>query len=157
MNFIRKKDDIVYRLASMQARIFEKASYSGLPSYYFVLAFLHSPEAASLDNLSFLLGGSSELEIYLRVSESLKKRSGGTVYPPHVMHWIGFFYRYAAYLSNIPSAKLAKAIPPKHLCGVYEAYHGLDIAKAVEMVFDELSIDNPTPQERFDALFRKKR
>lgn len=156
MNFIRKKDDVVYRLASMQARIFEKASSSGFPSYYFIRAFLHSPEASSLDDLSFLLGGSSETEVYLRVSESLKKRSGGTVYPPHIMHWMGFFYRYAAYLSGIPSAKLAKSIPPKHLLGVYDAYHGLDIAKAVEMVFDGLSIVNPTPQERFDALFRKK-
>lgn len=156
MNFIRKKDEIVYRLASMQARIFEKASVSGLPSYHFIHAFLRSSDAASIDDLSFLIGGSSEAEVYLNVTASLKKRSGGTIYPPNVMHWMGFFYRYGVYLSGISSAKLIKMVSPKHLFGVYEAYHGLDIEKAVKRVFDELNIDNPTPAERFAFLFQNK-
>lgn len=156
MNFIRKKDDVAYRLASMQARLFEKASLSGLPSYHFVHAFLRSADASSMDDLSFLLGGSSETEVYLNVSGSMKKQKGGTVYPSHVMHWMGFFYRYASYLSGISSPMLLKKVPPKHLYDVYEAYHGLDIEKAVERVFDELSVKNLTPSERFEALFRNK-
>lgn len=153
MKFLRKKDDDCYRLASMQARIFEKSSNEGIASYFFIQKFMNSMDAKSLDDLSFLLSGSSEIELYFNCIKAVK-RTKGQVYPSSVMHWIGFFYRYASYLTGISSMELFKKISPKYLNQVYPLYHGLDIVKAIEMVFESQHIEQETPNERFINLYR---
>ena len=155
MNFIRKKDDTAYRLASMQARIFSRSGEKGIPSYSFILTFMYSSEAKSLDDLSFLFGGSSEEEIYRGILARKTSQRGGVVYPSHILHWVGFFYRYASYLTGATSDQLFKSISPKYLVGVYPAYHGLDIVKAIERAFDDNGFTVLSPQERFNRLFRK--
>ena len=110
---------------------------------------MYSKDAKMLDDLSFLLSGSSEAEIYLNILSCMKKKSGGTIYPKSIMHWIGFFYRYASYLTGIKSKELFEKIPPKYLLKVYPLYHGVDIQKAIQMVFDDLNFRKLTPQEVF--------
>ena len=151
MKFLRQKDDVCYRMASMQASVFERSAEKNIPSYYFIQDYMNSDDAKSLDDLSFLYGGSSELEIYLNIIAKVKKKENGTVYPPEVMHWIGFFYRYATYLTGISSKKLFKTIPPADLNKVYPLYHSLEISKAVSTVFDDI---NYQPTDR-KAIFKK--
>ena len=151
MKFLRQKDDICYRMASMQASIFEKSSERNISSYYFIQEFMNSDDAKSLDDLSFLYGGSSELEIYINIINNAKRKEGGTIYPPEIMHWIGFFYRYAAYLTGVSSKKLFKLISPSVLNKAYPLYHSLEISKAVVTVFEDI---NYQPIDR-KALFKK--
>ena len=153
MKFLRKKDEIGYMLASKQARIFERSAKDGVPSYFFIQTFANSFDAYQFDNLGFLLSGSSEIEVYLNTKRDTKKKKG-LVYPEQVMHWMGFFYRYASYLTNISSKQLFKKISPKYLSGVYPLYHGVDIVKAVEMVFEDVDFDRLTPSQRFLNLYR---
>lgn len=153
MKFLRKKDEIGYMLASMQARIFERSAKEGIPSYFFIQTLANSFDAYQLDDLSFLLSGSSEIEVYMN-TKMHTKRKNGLVYPEPVMHWMGFFYRYASYLTNISSKQLFKKISPKYLSGVYPLYHSVDIVKAVEMVFEDVDFDKMTPAQRFLNLYK---
>ena len=153
MNFLRKKNDESYRLASMQARIFEKSALENIPSYFFIQSFMNSKDAKSLDDLSFLLSGSSEIEIYNNVMNKVRRKEGA-IYPSEIMHWIGFFYRYASYLSGIDSKTLIKNIRPSTLEKIYPLYHGMEISKAVETIIDIKKIDNRSPLERYLSLVK---
>ena len=153
MKFFREKNDEIYHCASMQARIFEKSSVDGLNTYDFIRAFIHSDECFQLDIVSFDNAGLSEREIYSSIKNkisNIKKKTA--VYSPQVMHWIGFFYRYANYLTMIPSPRLYKAIPPKYLVSVYPTYHSLEISKAVSKVCDDKSEFLLTPEENFKHI-----
>ena len=155
MNCLRERDEDCYRLSSMQARLFAKSAEADYPSFYFIKVFMHSPSAKSLDNLLYLYSGSSELEIFVEIEGRLTKKEGGTVYPEDVMHWIGYFYRSAAYLLKRTSPELFRAIPPSYLNKTYQAYHGLDIEAAIDRVFADLGVTFLTPQERFRQLYRR--
>ena len=153
MKFLRKKDEIGYMIASTEARIFEKSAEEGISSYLFIQAFANSFDAYQFDTLGYLLSGSSETEVYLHVKAKIKKKNG-TVYPKKVMHWMGFFYRYASYLTNVSSKELFKKISPKYLNTVYPLYHSVDIVKAVKMVFEDVEFEKLTPAERFLNLYK---
>ncbi len=153
MNYLRKKDETCYKLASMQARIFEKSAYENIPSYFFIQQFMNSFEAQTIDDSSILISGLSELEIYLNIKKETKRKKGN-VYPLGVMHWIGFFYRYASYLTGIDSKKLFKNINPKKLYDLYPSYHALDIEKAVGMVLENTNISSEKPMNRFLNLYK---
>lgn len=156
MNYSREKDNIAYTLGSMQARLFEKSSIDNIPSYFFIQQFMQSEDAKMIDDLSFLQTGSSELEIYMHVKQAIKRKKG-VVYSAEIMHWMGFFYRYAAYLTSIDSKTLFKRIPPKKLYEMYPLYHGLDIQKAIEMVMSAVKIDQESPMDRFLNLYHSKK
>lgn len=156
VKFLREKDDTVYRLASMQARIFERSGSEGIASYFFIQQFMNSVDARSLDTLTFLLSGSSEAEIYFNVVKGIR-RTKGKIYSPDILHWIGFFYRYASYLSNVESKKIFNKVKPEYLAKVYPLYHGLDIQKAVDIILDEFKIEFLTPWERFLKMYKEGR
>lgn len=153
MRFFKEKDEAIYQYASMQARIFERSANEELNSHDFIRAFMHSKECFQLDTESFDNAGLSEREIYTsiknRISNIKKKTS---VYPPQIMHWIGFFYRYASYLSMVPSPRLYKAVSPSYLVSVYPTYHSLEISKAVSKVFDDKEELLLTPEENFNHI-----
>ena len=155
MKYLRKKDDVCYQLGSMQARAFEKSSNERIPSYFFIQQFMFSKEAKMMDDLSFLQSGLSELEIYINIKKQTKRKKGN-VYSPEIMHWIGFFYRYASYLTGINSKILFKKITPNQLCDLYPLYHGLDIQKAIDMVFSNIDLGNEKPMDRFINLYKDK-
>lgn len=153
MKFLRKKDEDGSRLASMQARIFERSANDDIASYFFIQQFMNSEETILLDNLNYFLSGLSEWEIYIH-TKSAVKRSDGQIYSSDAMHWIGFFYRYASYLTGMTSKELFKRIHPKFLYQAYPLYHSLDIVKAVQRVFETLNIEQETPSERFFKLYK---
>ena len=71
MKFFREKNDEIYQVASMQARIFERSSLEGLNSYDFIMAFMHSSEAMQLDTILFENAGLSEREIYASITNKI--------------------------------------------------------------------------------------
>lgn len=90
MKFLRKKNDESYRLASTQAKIFEKSAEENIPSYFFIQSFMNSNDAKTLDDLSYLNSNSSITEVYWNTKNNVKRKEG-KVYPSDVMHWIGIF------------------------------------------------------------------
>lgn len=153
MKFLRKNDKNCYTLCSIQARVFQRSSEKNCPSYYFVQAFMMSNDAKEMDNLGYLYGGSSEIQVFISTMKKVPVDKKAAIYDPSEMHWFGFFYRAACYLTGIKSKEIFKKVSLKYLHTVYPAYHGLDIVKAVERVFEDLEIKESTPEDIFKSLF----
>ena len=153
MKFLREKNEDAYKLASSQARIFEKSVQQLVPSYHFISAFMKSEFAESMDSLQYLFGFQSDDDVFSDIVKHMIKREGGTVFSAEEMHWIGYFYRYASFLSGASSKEIYKSVKPNYLRSVYPTYHGLDIEKAVQIVFDDCGFARMTPNERFVKLY----
>ncbi|HAL18193.1 MAG TPA: hypothetical protein DCO86_00995 [Spirochaetaceae bacterium] len=152
MSFSREFDKTGHSLSAIQARIFSRSAEEGVPTYGFIKVFMHSEHARKLDDLSFLYGVGSEEDIYERTKSKVKPKKRGVVYEEAVAHWIGYFYRAYCYLTMSSSKDAFHRIPPAFLMGVYEPYHTVDIAKAVQMVIQDRGIVFLTPKERIREI-----
>ena len=150
MKFLRSVDNLSYSLASSQARIFEKSVDFGIPSKLFIRSYMLSKEAKLIDDLNLGVAGLSEIEIYDEISKRIKTKRGKT-YPFPVMHYIGYFYRMAAYLTGHSSKLLYENIKPDLLCKNYQTLHSLAIEDAIKEVFE---ISNIEIEDKY-ALFKK--
>lgn len=154
MNFSKKLDRLGSQLAHSQAMIFERSVEEGYPSKMFVKCFMFSSEAKSLDELSLEKAGLSEIEIYDSIKHKIKSKRGQLL-PYLVMHFIGYFYRVASYISGFSSKQLYKQIPVEFLLQNYLVLHSLDIEEAVKEVFDIKKIEKIDLYEQFKNIYGK--
>lgn len=150
MKFLRSVDHLSYSLASSQARIFEKSVSFGIPSKIFIKSFMTSNEALWLDNLNLNIAGLSEIEIFDAISNKVITKKG-ELYPFSVMHYIGYFYRMASYLTGLSSKELYKKIKPELLIRNYQTLHSLSIEEAIEEMF---GIVNMKEEDKY-SFFKK--
>lgn len=150
MKFLRNVDDLSHSLASTQAHIFENSVSLGIPSKLFIRSYMLSKEAKLIDELNLDVAGLSEIEIFDSVSKKIKATSG-ELYSFPVMHYIGYFYRMAAYLTGYSSIQLYRNIKPDLLCKNYRTLHSLAIEEAIKEVFE---ITNTEIEDKY-SLFKK--
>ena len=67
------------------------------------------------------------------------------------MHYIGYFYRMAAYLTGYSSIQLYRNIKPDLLNKNYRTLHSLTIEEAIKEVFE---ITNTKIEDKY-SLFKK--
>lgn len=156
MNFSKNLDNLGSKLAHSQAMIFEKSVEDGIPSKYFIKCFLLSPEAYFMDELNLDRPGITEAEIYQSVKSRIHTKKGQLL-PFLVMHFIGYFYRAAAYLTNYTSKQLYQMIPVDLLIRNYVVLHSFAIEEAIREVFEMLDIKEQTPYEKFKEIYQKYR
>lgn len=154
MNYSMKLDELGIKLSHSQALIFEQSVEDGIPSMYFIKCFLLSEEAHHLDNLELARPGMSQLEIYASVKSHVHTRKGQLL-SYLVMHFIGYFYRAAAYLTKYRSKELYEMIPVDLLVRNYQFLHSLAIEEAVREVFEILDIREFDAYERFKKIYNK--
>lgn len=152
MNYLKRMDEIGHSLSLSQARIFERSVEDGLPSLFFIKSFLLSYEARQLDELNLDYAGITEVEIYEVIKNKIKSRRGRLL-PFPVMHFIGYFYRSAAYLHGVSSSLLYEKIPPKFLVDNYETLHSLAIEDAIKEAFEVNKVKIKSKLERFFEIF----
>ena len=78
-----------------------------------------------------------------------KKKQG-----KEILYWVGYLLRYWAYTKEIDSAALLRLVKPSLLFGVYEAYHGLSMAEAVERLEESGAREDPLAVAR--RIYAKK-
>lgn len=154
MKFIKNEDEKCFSLSQMQAGIFERAAKDQISSYFFIKVYMHSDEVNKLDDESIFYTGLSRESIYLPILRKMKKTSG-EAYPIEIMHWIGYFYRTACYLTGKRSKWMFNQISPSYLKDVYYTYHSLDITKAVQLVLDSKIQKEETDHERIMRILRE--
>ena len=155
MKYSRERDEICIRLSKMQARMFEKASEEGLPSYFFVKAYATSPYILKIDSLKILDIDLSEQEIFEAAKRKVKTRRG-TVYEIEVMGWIGYLLREWSYRYDVFTPALIKKVSLSYLASVYHPYHSLDVLKAIQKIAEEKNIDlNEDPQQRLIRILKE--
>ena len=96
MKFLRNVDRLSHSLASSQARIFESSVSLGIPSKIFIRSYMVSEQAKLIDDLKLDTAGLSEIEVMDQISQRITIKNG-ELYPFAIMHFIGYFYRMAAY------------------------------------------------------------
>ena len=150
MKFLRSVDSLSYSLASSQARIFEKSVSFGIPSKIFIRSYMLSQEAKLIDSLNITGDGLSEDDIFDSISKKIKS-SKGELYSFSLMHYIGYFYREAAYLTGLSSRQLYQSIKPDILKRNYNVVHSLSIEEAIKEIFE---ITNVEIEDKY-SLFKK--
>ncbi len=156
MKYLRENDDNCYFLAKIQANLFERSSNDNYSSYFFAKVFFNSPYAHKMDDLSFLSTSISEDEIYSYVTDRLKMKDRGVIYPPHVMYWIGYLLREWSYRYGVASFTIMRYVSMDYLASVYNPYHSLDVLKAIQKIAEAKNIDlNEDPNERLRIILSK--
>ena len=76
------------------------------------------------------------------------------IFPPLVMHWIGYIYRYWSYTEQISTMKLIQRVTINYLAGIYEAYHSLSPEQVVSHIKETLDLDEEKRRERVIQKFK---
>ena len=94
----------------------------------------------------------SEVEIYNSIRVKIKSKRGQLLSYP-VMHFIGYFYRVAVYLSGYSSKQIYERIPVNFLERNYLVLHSFAIEEAVREVFEILKIEDNDLYDRFKKIY----
>ena len=153
MKLYREFDTTGMLLAKQQAEIFSDASKKGLGSYYFLRRFASSELCKEFDSLAIIRSSLMAWNFWNENEKSISKN--GEVLPSHVMHWIGYIYRYWCYTENIKLLKLIKKVTIKYLASIYNAYHSLSPEQVVEHIKENLEIDEQARRKAIIEKYRK--
>ena len=152
MKFLKKFDELSARLAHSQAMIFERSVEEGLPSKMFIRCYMLSEEIKNIDELLLDVAGLSEVELFYTIKRKLKSSRGKLLSYP-VMHFIGYFYRAASYLSGYSSKQLYFKVPVEFLLRNYLVLHTYPIEEAVRETFTILKIEDNDLYQRFKEIY----
>ncbi len=129
-------------LCKIQASIFEDSLKIPGSSAIFIRRFMNSAVAGSMDDKSYL-NLSSNIET---VFEDLNREYGETEYgkikySSNELNWIGYLYRYWAYVFEWSSSKIFKTVNGREMHSIYLAYHSLDPEQAIARIAESKGID----------------
>jgi len=116
---------------------------SDCSSSCFVRAFLYSSLAKRLDTGDFYFEATDVPKAFAELASEKSLSRGNEKRGAKILYWVGYLLRYWAYTEGVSSAALAKRIKPSVLFGVYEAYHGLSMAEAVERIKESIGEKDP--------------
>ena len=104
----------------------------------FIRAYMKSRTRSYIDKGDVYLStlGSKELMAYYTGEEGFVIQSGKPLggFAPN---WVGQFYAQYQWYIGTPSADIVKQIPPEWLVSAYPGLHDLDMALAVEKVYQK--------------------
>ena len=141
---MKKMDSLGLKMCSYQAALFEKSlEDTDCSSKIFIRRFMNSNLAKRMDNVGFMFDA---MDIFDAINE-VETQYGASTYGiekfnVEEMHWIGYIYRYWAYVSEKSSKQIYKIIKPDQLRKLYFPYHSLDPLQAIERMMEELGLEN---------------
>lgn len=153
MRFLRSVDNLSHALASSQARIFENSVSFGIPSKTFIRSYMLSKESKLIDELVVDVAGLSENELFDEIGKKIKTKRG-ELYSYSIMHYIGYFYRMASYLTGYGSSQLYQSIKPSLLHKNYRTLHALPIEEAIKEVFGFAEINIEDKYSLFKKIYK---
>ena len=126
-------------LCDIQANLFAASPvHCDCSSAIFVRRFMNSELAAAMDEPSTFLNRPFTLEEgFERLSSEYGESAyGSECYPKENLFWMGYLYRYWAYIMGEKSKNLFKIIGARELSALYPAYHTLDPEKAIDRILE---------------------
>jgi len=121
------------QLCDIQGRLFELALKNGLDCPAFVMKFMNSETAASLDQSYDRLQWSGEEYILANLADEVGElKKSQNKYSNEVMFWIGYTYRYWHYLTRESSKQIYTQSDEKIMNESYFGFHTLDVPMAVD-------------------------
>lgn len=135
---MREFDHTGLVLCRLQGELFERSRESfGGSSAIFVRRFMNSSVAKRMDEGGFPFESSSLESLLAEVDAEYGASDYGTKrFDAEALYWIGYLYRYWAYVFEVPSANVYKIAGAREMDGLYFPYHSLDPEQAVERIFE---------------------
>lgn len=148
---MREFDELGLQLAKSQARLFESSllNYKG-SSAIFIRNYMYNTEVDRIDKY-FEFNSTN-------IINDLNKRNlsiGKNKYTPEIMYWIGYIYRYWAYVYEISSKRIYKIVNAEKMNKLYKTYHTMDPKTAIDRILEEKGINNNNSYEEQYELYSK--
>jgi hypothetical protein len=140
---MRKMDSLGLKICSYQALLFESSIVqTDCSSKIFIRRFMNSNLSKRMDSVGFMFDS-------LDVSDAIKELEaqygvsayGVEKFTVEEMHWIGYIYRYWAYITEKSSKQIYKIVKPEKMRKLYFPYHSLDPLQAIERIIEETEPD----------------
>ena len=143
---MKEIDSIGLRICSYQAVLFEKSIVdTECSSRVFVRRFMNSELAKRMDNIGFLYDSLDVSDAIKEIEDQYGISSyGAEKFSAEEMHWIGYIYRYWAYVTEKSSKQIYKIMKPDELRKLYFPYHSLDPLQAIERIMETMNPGNQT-------------
>lgn len=137
---MKKIDALGLKLCSYQATLFEKTiNETDCSSQIFIRRFMNSNLAKRMDDTGFIFDSTDYIDALIEIENQYGKSSYGIEkYKVEEMYWIGYIYRYWAYITGESSKKIYKKVKPEKLRKLYFPYHSLDPEQAIERIREEI-------------------
>lgn len=125
-------------LCEIQATVFEKSiEKEDCSSSIFVRRFMNSGICEKMDGEYFLEENYSVAKVLEEINEEYGESTyGKTKFSKEELYWMGYIYRYFAYIYKLSSKKIYKIINATELRELYYPYHTLDPQKAIERIME---------------------
>ena len=121
-------------VANTQGIIFEECQYKGLDAKDFITSFMQSSVAEQLDNMEpgIFSAGAAQISRYaLGAMKPVKKLDEKNRAYDAELYWVGYIYRYWAYLLGTPSREIIAITPAEQALRCYPAFHCMGNKEAV--------------------------
>ena len=147
----REMDASGLLLCRFQAEVFDLSLELGIGSLDFIRRFANSELCYELDSLG-ILTKPMQPRLFIEGMKGVKS-TRGPKWGEEELHWVGYVYRYWAYVDGIPMKRLCALFPPARMRKFFPLYHGLDPKEAINIWKKELKL--MPNEETIYALFRK--
>jgi hypothetical protein len=127
---VRIVDSIQLKLCDIQGRLFERST--AYASEGFIRDFMNSEVAKHQDSPYNKLQWMGEEYLLDELKDEKKLNPEGEKYPPVILYWIGYIYRYWACTRGEPSKRIYRQAPAKTMKRNYMAFHTFDPDIAID-------------------------
>lgn len=127
-------------LCKIQGKLFANySSFSKCSPYVFIRRFMHSDLAKRFDDTTILLEASNNNTFVNEIIEQYGETNYGDPdsVDKEVLYWLGYVYRYWAFVYEVPSFILIQHVKPKSLVDRYPLYHSMDMEYLIERISEE--------------------
>lgn len=140
-------------LCDMQAKVFEASLDYPPSSPIFIRRFMNSTVGEAMDNVRYLDGSDNPNAIFDELDGQYGPTSYGVIkYSANELNWIGYLYRYWAYTYEWPSRKIYQIAGAREMDRLYQVYHTLDPAQAIERILEAKGIGVQVEKKDADRI-----
>lgn len=136
---MREVDSMGRDACAFQGRVFEASAteLGTCGSAVFIRRFMRSDVARRVDRSGAFDVGAVEAAVVHEVDVEYGERPyGSAVFPPDVLYWIGYLYRYWCLAADASSRQVHGACGANEMRDLYPAYHTMDPAQCVERILE---------------------
>ncbi len=156
---MRKMDNYGLKLCKFQAELFKKSlNETKCSSKIFIRRFMLSDLAKRMDKEGFLFDAIDVMDGFDELENQFGESTYGTVkLNGEELYWMGYIYRYWAYVDEKSTKQLYKMVKPEELQKVYFPYHSLDPEMAIARIKEAKGIVIECDIDRGVAVMRRVR
>lgn len=140
---MKELDELGINLCKGQGNLFVESldRYTGSSSI-FIKRFMNCKECFRIDKYyEFDSAG-----IFEEMENRYDLQRGKEKFDPEAMYWVGYLYRYWAYVYEKSSSQIYKIISGKELSMLYGPYHTLDPKAAIDRICEAKGVDQQISQ-----------